>query len=129
MVCWQQAKMLYKYRGSLHTRMRTHTPPDEQNQSSGTAELRVTGDHQGFKIHVKWDPATPNDKKVGRTIELWRDRNGREMVPMQLCTPDTEHLTGTEYTSEVHSAWPLPQPQKRDRKAPAAQGVNDLLDA
>ena len=41
MVCWQQAKMLYKYRGSLHTRMRTHTPPDEQNQSSGTAELRV----------------------------------------------------------------------------------------
>ena len=39
MVCWQQAKMLYKYRGSLHTRMRTHTPPDEQNQSSGTAEL------------------------------------------------------------------------------------------
>ena len=41
MVCWQQAKMLYKYRASLHTRMRTHTPPDEQNQSSGTAELRV----------------------------------------------------------------------------------------
>ena len=40
MVCWQQAKKLYKYRGSLHTRMRTHTPPDEQNQSSGTAELR-----------------------------------------------------------------------------------------
>ena len=40
MVCWQQAKMLYKYRGPLHTRMRTHTPPDEQNQSSGTAELR-----------------------------------------------------------------------------------------
>ena len=34
--------MLYKYRGSLHTRMRTHTPPDEQNQSSGTAELRTT---------------------------------------------------------------------------------------
>ena len=33
--------MLYKYRGSLHTRMRTHTPPDEQNQSSGTAELRA----------------------------------------------------------------------------------------
>ena len=42
MVCWQQAKMLYKYSGSLHTRMRTHTPPDEQNQSSGTAELRVS---------------------------------------------------------------------------------------
>ena len=42
MVCWQQAKMLYKYRASLHTRMRTHTPPDEQNQSSGTAELRLT---------------------------------------------------------------------------------------
>ena len=41
MVCWQQAKMLYKYRASLHTRMRTHTPPDEQNQSSGTAELRL----------------------------------------------------------------------------------------
>ena len=33
----------------------------------------VTGDHQGFKIHVKWDPATPNDKNVERTIELWRD--------------------------------------------------------
>ena len=73
---------------------------------------RVTGDHQGFKIHVKWDPATPCDKQVGRTIELWRDRNGREMVPMQLCTPDTEHLTGTEYTGQVHNAWPLPQPQK-----------------
>ena len=34
---------------------------------------RVTGDHQGFKIHVKPDPATPNDKEVGRTIKLWRD--------------------------------------------------------
>ena len=89
----------------------------------------VTGDCQGFKIHVKWDPATPNDKKLGRTIELWRDRTGREMVPMQLCTPDTEHLTGTEYTGEVHNAWALPQPQKRNRKAPAAQGVTDLLDA
>ena len=89
----------------------------------------VTGDHQGFGIHVKWDPATPNDKKVGRTIELWRDRTGREMVPMQLCVPDTEHLTGTEYTSEVHNAWPVPQPQKQNRKAPAAQGVIDLLDA
>ena len=82
----------------------------------------VTGDHQGLKIQVKWDPATPNDKKVGRTIELWRDRTGREMVPMQLWTPHTEHLTGTEYTGEVDNAWPLPQPQKRNRKAPAAQG-------
>ena len=90
---------------------------------------RVTGDHQGFKIHVKWDPATPNDKKLGRTIELWRDQAGREMVPMQLCTPDTEHLTGTEYTGEVHNAWALPQPQKRNRRAPAAQGVIDLLNA
>ena len=90
---------------------------------------RVTGDHQGLKIHVKWDPATPNDKQVGRTIELWRDRNGGEMVPMQLCTPDTEHLTGTECTAEVHNAWPLPQPQKWNRKAPAAQGVINLLDA
>ena len=76
---------------------------------------------QGFKIHVKWDPATPNDKKAGRTIELWRDRNGREMVPMQLCFSDTEHLTGTEYTGEVHNACPLPQPQKPNRKAPADQ--------
>ena len=66
---------------------------------------------------------------MGRTIQLWRDRNGREMVPMQLCNPDTEHLTSTEYTGEVHTAWPLPQPQKRNRKAPAAQGVIDLLDA
>ena len=90
---------------------------------------RVTGDHQGFKIHVKWDTAGPNDKQMGRTIELWRDGNSREMVPMQLCTPDTEHLTGTEYTGEVHDAWPLPQPQKRNRKAPAAQGVIDPLDA
>ena len=48
---------------------------------------------------------------------------------MQLCTPDTEHLTSTEYTGEVHSAWPLPQPQKRSRKATAALGVIDLLDA
>ena len=89
----------------------------------------VTGDHQGFKIHVKWDPATPNDKKVGRIIELWRDRTGCEMVPMQLCTPDKEHLTGTEYTGEVHNTWALRQPQKRNRKASAAQGVIDLLDA
>ena len=90
---------------------------------------RVIRDHQGFRIHVKWDPATPNDKQVGRTIELWRDRNGREMVPMQPCTPDTEHLTGTEYTGEVHNAWRLPQLQKRNCKAPAAQGVINLLDA
>ena len=90
---------------------------------------RVTGDHQGFKIHVKWDAATPNDKQVGRTIELCRDQNGRETVPMQLCIPDTEHLTGTEYTGEVHNAWPVPQPQKRNRKAPAAQGVINVLDA
>ena len=48
---------------------------------------------------------------------------------MQLCTPDTEHLTGTEYTCEVHSAWPLSQPQKQNRKGPAAQGVIDLFDA
>ena len=89
----------------------------------------VIEDHQRFKIHVKWDPATPNDRKVRRTIELWRDRTGREMVPMQLCTPDTEHLTGTEYTGEVHNAWPLPQPRKRNRKAAAARGVIDLLDA
>ena len=89
----------------------------------------VPRDHQGFKIHVKWDPATPNDKKLGRTIKLWRDRTGREMVPMQLCNPDTEHLGGTEYTGEVHNAWALPQPQKRNRKAPAAQGFIDLLDA
>ena len=56
-------------------------------------------------------------------------QNGCEMVPMQLCTPDTEHFTGTEYTGEVHNAWPLPQPQKRKRKAPAAQGVIDPLNA
>ena len=48
---------------------------------------------------------------------------------MQLCTPDTEHLTGTEYTGEVHNACALAQPQKRNRKAPAAQGVIDFLDA
>ena len=90
---------------------------------------RVTGYHQGFRIHVKWDQATPNDKMIGRTIELWRDRNGREMVPMQLCTPDTEPLTGSWCTGKVHNAWPLPQPQKWNRKAPAAQGVIDLLDA
>ena len=90
---------------------------------------RVTGARQGFKIHVKWDPARPKDKKAGPTIELWRDRNGREMVPMQLCTPDTGHLTGTEYTGEVHNAWPLPQPVKPNRKALVAQGFIDLLDA
>ena len=26
------------------------------------------------------------------------------MVSIQLCTADTEHLTGTEYTGEVHNA-------------------------
>ena len=90
---------------------------------------RVTGDHQWFKINVKWDPATLSDKTVGRTIKLWQDRNGLEMVPMQGCTPDTEHLTGNEYTGEVHNAWPLPQPRKRNCKAPAGHGVIDLLDA
>ena len=90
---------------------------------------RVNRDHQGFNIHVTWHRATPNDKKVGSTIKLWGDRNGREIIPLQLCNPDTEHLTGSEYTGEVHSAWPLPQPQKRNRKAPAAQGGIDLLDA
>ena len=88
---------------------------------------RHTGDDQGFKIRVNWDPATPNDKKVGRTIEIWQDRNGLEMVPMRLCTPDTENLTGIEFTGEVHNAWPPSQPQKRNRKAPAAQGVINLL--
>ena len=63
-----------------------------------THQYRVTGDHQGFKIHVRWDSATPKDNKVGRTIELWRHRDGRKMVPIQLCTPDTERLTGTEHT-------------------------------
>ena len=93
-----------------------------------TQDLPLTHQHDALNP-VKWDPATPNDKKLGRTIEHWRDRTGREMVPMQLCTPDTEHLTGTEYTGEVHNAWALPQPQKRNRKAPAAQGVIDPLDA
>ena len=65
----------------------------------------------------------------GRTIELWRDQNSQEMVLIQLCTPGTEHLTGTEYTGEVHNAWPLPQPEKQTCKAPAAQGVINLLDA
>ena len=109
----------------------TASGPSKWILAAGEVKHRygVTGDHQGFKIDVKWDPTTPNDKKVGRTIELRRDRNGREMVPMQLCTPDTQHLTGTEYTGEVHNAWPLPQPQKRYRTAPAAQGVIDLLNA
>ena len=48
---------------------------------------------------------------------------------MQLCTPDTEHLDGIEYTGEVHSAWPLPQPLKRNHKGPAGQGVIDPHDA
>ena len=94
-----------------------------------THRYRVAGDHQELKVRVKWDPATPTDKKEGQTIELWRNHGGREMVPMQLCTPDTEHLTGTTYTGEVHNAWPLPKPKKRNRKAPAAQGVINLLDA
>ena len=48
---------------------------------------------------------------------------------MKMYSPDTEHLTGTEYTGEVHNAWPLAQPQKRNRKATAAQDSIDLLDA
>ena len=109
----------------------TAVGPSKCTWAAGEVKHRylVTRDHQGFKIHVKWDPAIPNDKKVGRTIKLWRDRTGLEMVPMQLCTPDTEHLNGTKYTGEVHNAWPLPRPQKRNCKAPAAQGVIDLLDA
>ena len=71
----------------------------------------VTGDHQGFKIHVKWDPATPNDKKLGRTIELWRDRTGREMVPMQLCTPtrSTSPAPSTRAKSTMHGPYPSPR--------------------
>ena len=109
----------------------TATGPSKWILAAGEVKhrYRVTRDHQGFKIHVNSERATPNDKKVGRTIELWQDSNGREMVPMQLCTSDREHCTGTEYTGEVHNAWPLPQPQKRNRKAPTAQGVIDLLDA
>ena len=61
MVCWQQAKMLYKYRGSLHTRMHTHTPPDEQNQSSGTAELRLWGG-AGGRVWVEH----PREKEMFR---------------------------------------------------------------
>ena len=94
--------------------------------STGTTSQ---GTPKGSRSTSSGTQPTPNNKKVGRTIELWQDRNGREMVPMQLCTPDTEHLTGIEYTGEVHDAWPLPQPQKRNRKAPAAQGVINLLDA
>ena len=89
----------------------------------------ITEDHHRFKIDVKWEPATPNDQKLGRTIEVWRDRNGCKMVPMQVCTPNTEHLTGTEYTGEVHNAWPMPEPQEQNRKAPAAHSVVTLLDA
>ena len=39
------------------------------------------------------------------------------------------NFNGTEYTREFHNAWALPQPQKRNRKAPAALGVIDLLEA
>ena len=38
---------------------------------------------------------------------------------MQLCTPDTGHLTGTEHMGEVHNAWCLPRPQKRNRRRPS----------
>ena len=70
----------------------------------------VTGDHQGFKIHVKWDPATPNDKKVRRTFELWQDRAGCEMVPMQLCTPDsTSPAPSTRAKSTMHGPYPSPR--------------------
>ena len=68
MVCWQQAKMLYKYRGSLHTRMRTHTPPDEQNQSSGTAELRLS---------IPACPAGNSDHPLG-----WTPRPPRPVCPV-----------------------------------------------
>ena len=58
MASWQQAKMPYKYKGSRHTRTHTHTPPDELNQSSGTAELRTqsmqaTKDKSGNKRIAK----------------------------------------------------------------------------
>ena len=48
---------------------------------------------------------------------------------MQLCTPNTEHLTGTTYMGKVDSAWPLPQPETQNRKARAAEGVINLFDA
>ena len=125
------SRVRHRHLGAAALRVRHAAGPSKWIWAAGEVKhrYRVSGDHQGFEIHVKWDPATPNDKQVGRTIELWRDGNGREMVPLQLCDPDTEHLTGTEYTGEVHNAWPLAQPQKRNRKAPAAQGVIDLFDA
>ena len=68
MACWQQAKMLYKYKGSRHTRTHTHTPPDELNQSSGTAELRfaklLVGDTYGCAGQSHKFLAT-NSKVVG----------------------------------------------------------------
>ena len=56
MACWQQAKMLYKYKGSRHTRTHTHTPPDELNQSSGTAQLRIGGKDKTLDVQSKRIP-------------------------------------------------------------------------
>ena len=82
MVCWQQAKMLYKYRGSLHTRMRTHTPPDEQNQSSGTAELRVEGAEWSSLVSV----SAASRFLVERGVKLFNTQVWREATAMVLAT-------------------------------------------
>ena len=61
--------MRYNYKGSRHTRTHTHTPPDELNQSSGTAELRLKIQHamlrsvsrrlcvSRLQVYVVWCPS------------------------------------------------------------------------
>ena len=88
---------------------------------------RVTGEHQGFEIHVQWDPATPNDKKGRRTNKLWRYQNGSEMVPIQLCTPDIEHLTGTAYTGEVPQRMALATTREAEFKGARSPGYHRRL--
>ena len=94
-----------------------------------TDRYRVANDHQALLGRVKWDPPFPTNKKEEGTLQVWHNHRRREVVPMQMCTPDTQQLTGTAQTGEFHNASPIPKPKKQNCKTSAAQGIIKLLDA
>ena len=88
--------MLYKYKGSLHTRMHTHTPPDEQNQSSSTAELRLP-----------WAPTEEDTRPKVLILGEWRKvpdgHPGDASRPVQ-CDQLFINDLATQLLAELHAA-------------------------
>ena len=74
-------------------------------------QYRVTGEHQVLKIHVKWDPAAPNHKKVGRTVELWKTETVVRWSPCSYAprTRSTSPAPSTRAKSTVHGPYPSPR--------------------